>query len=262
MHLLIFGLGYTAKRLAERVRRHGGRVTATTQSGMAGTYTLDRPQVLAAICSSTHILSSVPPAAGVDPVLARHASRLAASPAAWIGYLSSTGVYGDCGGAWVDEDAALHGRRLDRIAADRAWQALRSDIRIFRLPGIYGPGRSAVDQVRAGTAHRVDAPNQRFSRIHVDDIGSAILKSFQSGSSGIFNLADAAPAAGRAVVEYACDLVGAAYPPLIGLDSPELTPMARGFYTESRLVAAGKAQRELGFTPRFADFRAGLRACL
>lgn len=261
MHLLIFGLGYTAARLASHVRQNGGRVTATSRSGAAATFLLDSPAVAAAIATASHILSSVPPAGGVDPVLASYAGALAAAPAQWIGYLSSSGVYGDTGGAWVDETAPLGGRRGDRIVADRGWQALRSDVRVFRLPGIYGPGRSAIDQVRRGTAHRVVA-DQRFSRIHVDDIVTALTRSFASGPGGIYNLGDSAPASGRAVVEYACDLLGYAYPPLIAPDSEILSPMARGFYIESRLIATGKARRELGFTPLFADYRAGLRACL
>lgn len=260
MHLLIFGLGYTAARLAHRVRQRGGRVTATSRSGAAETVLLDSATVAAAIGTATHILSSVPPHAGSDPVLSLYADVLAAAPARWIGYLSSTGVYGDTSGAWVDEAAPLGGRRTDRIAADRAWQALRSDVRIFRLPGIYGPGRSTLDQIRGGTAHRV-ATDQRFSRVHVADIGTAIMQSFEHPTGGIYNLADALPAPGRVVVEYACDLIGYPYPPLIDPDDPALSPMARGFYTESRLITAKKARRELGFTPAFPDYRAGLRAC-
>ena len=260
MHLLIFGVGYTAGRLARRLAATGWRITATSRSGAAGTVGLDSTEAAMAIGTASHILSSVPPAGGVDPVLSTHAAALAAAPARWVGYLSSTGVYGDTGGAWVDETAALGGRRADRIAADRAWHALRSDVRIFRLPGIYGPGRSTLDTLRAGRAHRVDAPLQYFSRIHVDDIGTAVIASF-GGDPGVYNLADAEPAPGRAVVEYGCDLLGLPWPALIAPDSPLLSPMARGFYTESRVVAAGKAARVLGFSPAYRDFRAGLRAC-
>ncbi len=264
MHLLIFGLGYTAGRLARRLTAHGWRVTATSRSGAPGTVALDSPAVFDALAASgaaTHILSSVPPAEGGDPVLARHAAALAAAPARWIGYLSSTGVYGDTGGAWVDESAALGGRRVDRVAADRAWQSLRPDLRLFRLPGIYGPGRSALDQLRAGTARRIDAPGQRFSRIHVDDIVAALCRSFDHGPPGVYNLADDAPAEARRVTEYACDLLGLPYPPLVSPGDPSVPAVARGFYSESRVVAVGKARRLLGFTPTFPDFRAGLRAC-
>lgn len=195
-------------------------------------------------------------------MLSHHNEALATAAAGWVGYLSSTGVYGDTGGAWVDETAALSGRRTDRIAADRAWQALRPDVRVFRLPGIYGPSRSALDQLRRNTAHRVDAPSQRFSRIHVDDIVSAIYASFRHGPPGVYNLADAEPAAGRYVTEYAADLIGVDYPPLIGPESPALSAMARGFYTELRVVTAAKAARLIGFTPVYPNYRAGLRACL
>lgn len=262
MHLLIFGLGFTATRLAARLRSDGWQITATSRSGAAGTVLLDAPAVRAALATASHILSSVPPVAGSDPVLNQYGKVLASAPAKWIGYLSSTGVYGDAGGAWVDETAALGGRRRDRIAADCAWRALRPDVHIFRLPGIYGPGRSALDQVLAGRAHRVDAHDQRFSRIHADDIGSALLRSFACNLPGVYNLADAEPAAGRSVVEYACDLLARPYPPLIPPDSLHLSEIARGFYLESRLVATRKAQRDLGFNPSFPDYRAGLRACL
>ena len=261
MHLLIFGLGYTAGRLARRLAASGWRITATTRSGVSGTIALDSADAAAAIATATHILASVPPTGGFDPVLAHHAATIAAAPARWVGYLSSTGVYGDAGGAWVDETAALGGRREDRIAADRAWRALRPDVRVFRLPGIYGPGRSALDQLRAGTAHRVDAPDRRFSRIHVDDIGTALIASF-AHKAGIYNLADTDPSSGRAVVEYGCELLGLPYPPLLAPDSTALSPIARGFYTESRVVATGKAVRVLGFSPAYPNFRAGLRACL
>lgn len=261
MHLLIFGLGYTASRLASRLRNGGWQITATSRSNTPGTLRLDSREVGEAIGAATHILSSVPPGANGDPVLLPLGPALAAAPARWVGYLSSTGVYGDTSGAWVDESAALGGRRRDRIAADRAWQALRPDVRIFRLPGIYGPGRSAIDQVRAGTAYRVTS-EQRFSRIHVDDICAAIARSLASPSVGIYNLADAMPAPSRHVVEYACGLLARPYPPLIAPDSPRLSPMAREFYRESRVIATLKARRELDFSPMFADFRAGLRACL
>ncbi len=261
MHLLIFGLGFTTRRLAQRLRARGWRITATARSGAADTVMLDSAEAEAAIAGATHILSSVPPTDGIDPVLIRHSAALKNAPARWLGYLSSTGVYGDTGGAWVDETAEVGGRRADRVAADRAWQALRCEVRVFRLPGIYGPGRSAVDQIRTGRAYRVDT-DQCFSRIHADDIGTAVIASFERGLSGVYNLGDGEPAPGRVVVEYACDLLGRTYPPLVGTNSESLSPMARGFYTESRLVSVAKARRELNFIPEFPDYRAGLRSCL
>jgi len=254
-HLLIFGLGYTASRLARRLRGEGWQVTGTSRA----TLPLDDPRVAAAIGEATHILSSVPPADGTDPVLAAHADRLRAAPARWLGYLSSTGVYGDAGGAWVDETASVGGGRRDaRTAADLAWQALRPDVRTFRLPGIYGPGRSALDRVRAGTAQRV-ASMHVFSRIHVDDIVAGIVASFDA-APGIYNLADTEPCTGNAVIEYACTLLGKPFPPVVPVAA--LSAMAQGFYTETRRVAATKIARDLGLRLRYPDFRLGLRACL
>ncbi len=262
MHLLIFGLGYTTARLAARLRDEGWRITATRRVAEGDTLAFDDPAVGSAIGSATHILSSVPPVDDADPVLVRYGAMLAAAPARWVGYLSSTGVYGDAGGAWVDEASPVgFGRRSARVAADLAWQALRGDVRVFRLPGIYGPGRSAIDRVRAGTAQRIDAPGHRFSRIHVDDIGSCVAASFTRGGPGVFNVADAEPALNSVVIDYACDLLGVAYPPLEALATARLSPMARGFYAESRQVAARRIGRDLGVTLAYPDFRAGLRAC-
>ncbi|MBX9727735.1 MAG: SDR family NAD(P)-dependent oxidoreductase, partial [Sphingopyxis sp.] len=180
-HMLIFGLGYSAAHLARRLEARGWDVTATTRDGRGGTIRFDdRAGVTAAIAGATHILSSVPPDDAGDPVLVHYGEAIACAPARWIGYLSSTGVYGDAGGAWVDESASVAGRRPLRNAADLAWGALRGEVRVFRLPGIYGPGRSALDRLREGKGHRVDLPGQVFSRIHVDDIASAIIASFAS----------------------------------------------------------------------------------
>lgn len=263
-HLLIFGLGYSASAIARRVEARGWTVTATTRDGRAGSLRFDdEPAVLAAMRSASHILSSVPPSADAgDPVLGTYGAALALAPARWLGYLSSTGVYGDVGGAWVDEAAPMLGRRSGRIAADLAWQALRGDVRIFRLPGIYGPGRSALDRVRDGKAHRILLPHQIFSRIHVDDIAAAVVASMDIPTPGVFNIADDRPASQNDVVAAACGLLGLPLPPLIALDSPILSPMGRAFYLENRRVANGRAKRLLGWRPRYTDYRAGLRQCL
>ena len=255
--LFVFGLGYTASRMANMLRARGWHVRGTSRAALA----LDDPRVADEIATATHILSSVPPGESGDPVLALHGERLRAAPARWLGYLSSTGVYGDSDGAWLDESAALDGRRSARVAADLAWVALRPDVRVFRLPGIYGPGRSALDRVRAGTAHRVDVSDaQVFSRIHVDDIVAGVVASFERGAGGVYNLADDRPASGNAVTEFACDLLGAPYPPLVPVGS--LSPMAQGFYAANRRVAATKMTRDLGVRLRYPDYRSGLRACL
>jgi nucleoside-diphosphate-sugar epimerase len=261
-HLLIFGRGYTASRLAARVAARGWTVSATTRDGRAGTLRHDdAAAVLAAVGQASHILSSVPPdEAGDDPVLRDYGEAIAVAPARWIGYLSSTGVYGDSGGAWVDEATPLAGRRPARTAADRAWGALRGDVRRFRLPGIYGPGRSVIDRIRSGTAHRVDLAEQVFSRVHVDDIAAALIASFTSEATGAFNIADDAPASQNAVVEEGARQIGLAPPPLVPLAS--LSPAQRAFYAENRRVANGRAKRLLDWAPRYTDYRTGLRACI
>jgi nucleoside-diphosphate-sugar epimerase len=259
--MFVFGLGYTASRLAARLRADGWQVVATRrEADDAAIAFSDTAAVRAEIAAATHILSSVPPANDADPVLAAYAAELQAAPAGWIGYLSSTGVYGDTGGAWVDEGAPLgRGRRSARAAADLAWLGLRPDVRVFRLPGIYGPGRSPLDRIRAGRAHRVDLPGQVFSRVHVDDIVAGVTRSFD-GPPGPYNLADDLPVSQNAVVEHGCALLGLEPPPLLPLDAAGLSPQARAFYAENRRVANGRAKRLLGWTPAYPDYRAGLRA--
>ncbi len=259
--LLIFGPGYTAGRIATAARAAGWAIEIVAREAGEGRIALaDAGGVAAAIGRAAHILSSVPPAGESDPVLALHGAALAAAPARWIGYLSSTGVYGDAGGGWVDETAPLRGRRGPRIAADRAWGALHAGVRVFRLPGIYGPGRSMLERVAAGKAHRIDLPEQTFSRIHVDDIVGAVIASMGRGPAGAFNLADDRPAHQNDVVAEACRLLGVPLPPLMPLAEAGLSPMALAFYAENRRVAAGRARRLLGWRPRFPDYRAGLRA--
>lgn len=261
--MLILGMGYTATRLAIRLRGEGWAVTGVRRSADVDNIAFDDEQaVRAAIARATHILSSVPPEGNADPVLARYGDAIAAAPALWAGYLSSTGVYGDAAGAWVDEASPVgQGRRTARAAADMAWGALRPDMRRFRLPGIYGPGRSALERVREGKAHRIALPDQVFSRIHVDDIVAGVIASFD-GPAGAYNLADDLPCAQNDVIAAACDLLGLAWPALQTLDEAGLSPMARAFYAENRRVANGRAKRLLGWTPLYPTYVQGLRACL
>ncbi len=264
--LLVFGLGYTATRLASRLEARGWDITATTREGRGDTVVFDdKPAVLAALREASHIVSSVPPsgAGGRDPVLDAYGEAIALSGAQWVGYLSSTGVYGNRDGRWVDEDSELDPspRAASRATADLAWQALRGDVRVFRLAGIYGPGRSVFDRIRAGTATRVEAPGQITNRIHVDDIVSAIIASF-AAPPGVYNLADDDPTCQRAVVEYACRLLGVAPPPLIGIDDPSLSAMARSFLADSKRVANTRAKEALGWVPAYPDYRSGLKAIL
>lgn len=248
MKLFVFGLGYTASRIAAALERQGWHVVGTGGGRIAFG---DGDRVAHEIAGATHVLSSVPPVEGRDPVLDRHGHLLRAP----LSYLSSTGVYGDAGGAWVDEGAPLHGRRGGRVAADRAW--LARGARVYRLPGIYGPGRSALDRVAAGQAHRVDDPDQVFSRIQVDDIVSAVIAGFHA-PPGAYNVADDLPMSQNAVVEAAATLLGLPPPPFVLLET--LSPMSRAFYAENRRVANGKAKRVLEWRPAYPDFVTGLRA--
>jgi nucleoside-diphosphate-sugar epimerase len=261
--LLIFGLGYTAELIAAAMQVRGWHVRAT---GSAGDVAFaDREAVLAALGEATHILSSVPPerVSGGDPVLDAYGAALKGRE---LFYLSSTGVYGDRAGAWVDEATPTiaqsgEGRRNARAEADLAW--LNMGARVFRLPGIYGPGRSALDRVREGKARRIDLPDQVFSRVHVDDIASGVVAAMvQDSPPGAYNLGDDLPCSGNEVTEHACRLLGLAPPPLETLEEANLSEMARGFYIENRRVANGKAKRVLGWSPRFPTYVEGLAALL
>lgn len=254
-HLFIFGLGYSAKRIRAAAIANGWRVTATGQDGELAFD--DDDAVRAALGWASHVLSSVPPVDDHDPVLTRYGDALRHR---WLGYLSSTGVYGDTGGAWVDESAPTgHGRRAARARADAAW--LDRGGRVFRLPGIYGPGRSALDRVGAGRAHRINLPGQVFSRIHVDDIATGVIAGLDA-SAGAYNLADDLPTSQSAVLEEACRLLGIAPPRLQSLDEAGLSAQGRAFYAENRRVANGKARRVLGWRPAFPTYREGLAAIL
>lgn len=219
----------------------------------------DEGNVRLALADADHVLSSVPPGnegrgEPLDPVLDQYADALRGKA---LSYLSSTGVYGDTGGAWVDECAPVGtGRRTARAEADGEW--LKLGARVYRLPGIYGPGRSVFDRLIKGRAHRIDLPGQVFSRVHVDDIASGVLAGI-SGPSGAYNLADDLPCSQNAVVEEACRISGMALPPMLALEEAALSAPARAFYAENRRVANNKAARVLGWRPRFATYREGLR---
>lgn len=252
MRLLILGLGYSARHVAALLP--AARIVATGRAGNLAFEDADRLRF--EIAQATHILSSVPPGEA-DPVLAAHCDALANS-GAWLGYLSSTGVYGDAGGAWVDEASPTGtGRRTARAAADADWLALGA--RVFRLPGIYGPGRSPLDRIAAGDARRIDVPGQVFSRIHVADLACGVVAGFDA-PPGAYNLADDVPAPQSDVIAFGCRLLGLPVPPPVPLDAAGLSPQARAFYAENRRVANGRAKRVLNWHPRFADYRAGLRA--
>ncbi|MBS0254378.1 MAG: SDR family NAD(P)-dependent oxidoreductase [Proteobacteria bacterium] len=261
--LVIFGLGYAGQAIASLFTARGWEAIAT---GRAGQLAFDDDgAVRLAMADASHVLSTVPPdGTGADPVLERYGAAL--RPGQWLGYLSSTGVYGDCAGAWVDESAAVvgagaSGRRMARAECEAAW--LARGARAFRLPGIYGPGRNAFTRLAGGHARRIDAGPQVFSRVHVADIASGVLAAVErQAAPGAWNLADDLPASNNAVIEEACRLAGLPLPPLEPLESAGLSPQARGFYAENRRVANGKARRLLGWSPRYPTYREGLAALL
>jgi nucleoside-diphosphate-sugar epimerase len=281
-HLFCFGLGYTASTLARRLAAEGWIVSGTCRTAERAAalsaagfcvhlFDRDRPLSPQALEGATHLLISIPPDVAGDPVLAMHGHDIAAmNRLSWAAYLSTTGVYGDRGGGWVDETAALQptgerGRR--RVAAEAGWLDLwRSrgvPLHIFRLAGIYGPGRSAFDALRSGTAKRIDKPGQVFSRIHVEDLASVSVASMSRPRPGaIYNVCDDDPAPPEAVVTYAAALTGAPPPPLVPLEAAGLSSMARSFYGDNKRVSNRLIKAELGVDLRYPDFRIGLAAIL
>jgi nucleoside-diphosphate-sugar epimerase len=280
-HLLSFGHGYSAKALTQLLLPDGWTVTGTTRSidkaadlGRTGVLPVQWPgtDLRATLEDATHLLISAGPGPDGDPVLkeleediARNAARLE-----WVGYLSTTGVYGDHQGGWVDETTPLAPstkRGEMRVQAEAAWQTLAArtglPLHIFRLAGIYGPGRGPFAKVRAGTARRIIKTGQVFSRIHVEDIAQVLLASIKAPRTGaIYNLCDDDPAPPQDVIGHAADLLGLPVPEAIPFEQAEMTPMARSFYAESKKVRNDLIKSELGVQLQYPDYRAGLKALL
>jgi nucleoside-diphosphate-sugar epimerase len=278
--LLCFGLGYSARALAGRLAAEGWAVGGTTRSPPPNAewpcrevYRFDRDHPLppAAFDGVTHLLVSVPPAGDGDPVLDAHRDDIAAcSGLVWLGYLSTTGVYGDRGGEWVDEASELRpsgerGRR--RVAAEAGWLDLWRrrgvPVHVFRLAAIYGPSRGPFEALRAGIAKRIAKPGQVFSRIHVDDLANVLAASMARRRPGaVYNVCDDEAAAPEAVVAYAAALLGIEPPPLVNLEEAGLSAMARSFYDDNKRVANARIKTELGVALRYPNYRDGLRAIL
>jgi nucleoside-diphosphate-sugar epimerase len=272
-HLLCFGLGYTARALGGRLAADRWIVAGTSRGAEPAAQRFDRDHALAPVVFAgvTHILISIPPDETGDPVLDRHEDDIAAiSGLAWLGYLSTTGVYGDRDGGWVDENSELRpsgerGRR--RVAAEAGWLDLGRrrgvPVHIFRLAAIYGPGRSPFEALRAGTAKRIDKPGQVFSRIHLEDLASVLVASIARPRPGaIYNVCDDEPAAPAAVMAHAAALLGLPAPSLAPLEEAALSPMARSFYDDNKRVSNALIKEELGVALRHPNYRAGLAAIL
>jgi nucleoside-diphosphate-sugar epimerase len=279
--LLSIGHGYSARALARRLLPFGWRVIGTTRSPdradalrAEGTEPLIWPGegLAAALGQATHLLTSVAPGREGDPVLATEAAAIAAAAPKlqWVGYLSTVGVYGDHQGGWVDETTPLTpatARGRARVAAEAAWGALARQaglpLHIFRIAGIYGPGRGPFEKVRDGSARRIIKPGQVFSRIHVEDIAQVLAASIARPDPGaIYNLCDDDPAPPEDVLSYAAELLGLPAPPAVAYDAAEMTPMARSFYAESKRVRNDRIKTELGVRLLYPDYRSGLQALL
>jgi nucleoside-diphosphate-sugar epimerase len=273
--LLSFGHGYSAAALARILLPQGWQITGTTRSraaevAAAGVTPLTWPgeDLRPALAEATHLLVSAGPDEHGDPLLGTHAGDIAAATnLQWVGYLSTTGVYGDHQGGWVDETTPLTPstrRGRWRVAAEQAWQAIpRLPLHIFRLAGIYGPGRGPFQKVREGTARRIVKPGQVFSRIHVDDIARVLAASIARPDAGaIYNLCDDDPAPPEAVIEEAARLMKLPVPPAEDYATAEMTEMARSFYAESKRVRNDRIKHDLGVRLLYPDYRAGLRALL
>lgn len=276
--LISFGHGYSAQALARRLPASDWDITGTTrQAARAEGFRQSNVapviwpggDLTPALKQATHLLISTAPDQNGDPVLAAHGDliREIAPDLTWVGYLSTTGVYGDHRGEWVDETTPLTPstrRGQWRQQAEAAWQSIPGlPLHIFRLAGIYGPGRGPFAKVRAGTARRIIKPNQVFSRIHVDDIAQVVAASINAPNPGaIYNVCDDDPAPPEDVIAHAAQLLGLPVPPAEAFDAAQMTPMARSFYAESKRVRNDRIKSDLGVTLLYPDYRTGLAALL
>lgn len=271
--LLSLGHGYSARALARLLVAEGWRVIGTTRNPAKmdafraeGVEPLLWPGDLGrALAQATHILASAAPDGQGDPFL-RAVPDIARSRATWVGYLSTTGVYGDHQGGWVDETTPLtpvSERGRQRVVAEGQWQATGLPVHVFRLAGIYGPGRGPFEKVRDGTARRIIKPGQVFGRIHVADIAQVLLASIRQPNPGAaYNVCDDNPCPPEEVLSYAAHLLGLAEPPAVDFDRAEMTEMARSFYGESKRTRNNRIKSELGVSLLYPDYPAGLQALL
>ena len=274
-HILFFGFGFCAAALAPLLAQNGWQMSATLRDRSRASELAQRniaPLFLDTdweVDTYSHVLVSAPPARdGSDPAFDALASRLNAGALDWVGYLSTTGVYGDHNGAWIDEETPpgpLGARGRRRVAAERRWSefgdAYGLSVQHFRLAGIYGPMRNALVSLRAGTARRIHKPGQVFSRIHVDDITRILLAALHSDiGSRNFSVCDDEPAPPADIVTYAADLLGVEPPPLQNFEDANLSEMARSFYAENKRIRNDRIKTELGVTLSYPTYREGLTA--
>ncbi len=273
--LLSLGHGYTAQALTRRLIPQGWQVVGTTRHETAVT-ALQGPQVrmqlwpgtdlIDAVARASHILISIAPGAQGDPVLAAHADLFRKARPEWVGYLSTTVVYGDHQGGWVSEDTPLtpgNARGQQRVLAETQWRATGLPIHIFRLAGIYGPGRGPFEKVRDGTARRVIKAGQVFSRTHVDDTAQVLQASMNAPNPGAaYNVCDDDPAPPQDVIAYAADLLGLPIPPTVSIEQANLTAMGASFYAESKRVRNDRIKADLGVRLLYPTYREGLQALL
>jgi nucleoside-diphosphate-sugar epimerase len=271
--LLIFGAGYTGRAIARAALAAGFETALTSRGGVAvdGLRIVPFAEAGAAVAAATHVVSTAAPGEDGDPVLARWGDALRAAPVQWFGYLSTTGVYGDREGGWVDEATPVRPgaeRSRRRVAAEEAWVACAAGrpLDLIRLAGIYGPGRSAFDDLRAGHARRVIKPGHAFGRIHRDDIAAGVVAAMTRPPEGtrVLNFSDDAPAESAAVIEEAAGLLGVPVPPAVPFEEAwaAMSPMGRSFWAENRKVGNARTKQALGLAWRYPSYREGLRAVL
>jgi len=284
-HLFCFGYGYCCDYLSSDLMLKGGwKISGTTRDSdkkrslrarniNAHIFDDDCPLAdpLYMMGNVTHLLISTPPDDDGDPVFNIHAQDiLRLKNLEWVGYFSTTGAYGDRGGKWVDETSEVRPstkRGSRRAKAEEQWLSLFKGfdlpVHIFRLSGVYGPGRSAIDSVRAGIARRIDKPGHAFSRIHVEDIVQTLQASFDHPAPGeVYNVCDDMPAPSHEVISCACELLDIEPPPLLPYDKVDLAPIARSFYADNKRVRNDKIKKELGIELKHKNYKDGLRACL
>ncbi len=283
-HLFCFGYGYSCDYLGHELLQRGGfRVSGTTRERDkrkmlkergVGAYLFDYeaplPDPLDLLKDVTHLLISTPPGSEGDPTFQMHAQDIAKLKSLeWVGYLSTIGVYGDRNGELIDEHAEIRPsskRGSRRVKAEEQWLSLlkshKIPLHIFRLAGIYGPGRSALDSIRAGVARRIHKPNHVFNRIHVEDIVQVLVASMERPDPGaIYNVCDDVPAPSHEVIDYASSLLHRPSLPLVAFEDSDLPPMARSFYADNKRLKNDKIKNELGISLKYPDYKQGLQGC-